>query len=87
MRTDFHSEFAHPQGYGFNLHAERDKPGQYIGLVDDDSPAATAGLRVHDRIVEVNGDNIEQCTHQEVIAKIKVGAAVLSAGASTEFEF
>ena len=31
-------------GYGFNLHAERGKAGQYIGKVDDDSPAQTAGL-------------------------------------------
>ncbi|XP_005096718.2 Na(+)/H(+) exchange regulatory cofactor NHE-RF1 [Aplysia californica] len=61
----------HFQGYGFNLHAERDKPGQYIGLVDDDSPASTAGLKVNDRIVEVNGVNIEQQTHTEVISRIK----------------
>lgn len=59
------------QGYGFNLHAERDKPGQYIGLVDDDSPASSAGLRVQDRIIEVNGVNVEQEKHPEVIARIK----------------
>lgn len=59
------------QGYGFNLHAERDKPGQFIGLVDDNSPASTAGLRVHDRIIEVNGVNVEDEKHTEVIARIK----------------
>jgi len=26
-------------GYGFNLHAEKGKQGQYIGKVDDGSPA------------------------------------------------
>ena len=26
-------------GYGFNLHAERSNPGQFIGKIDDDSPA------------------------------------------------
>ncbi|BFZ05033.1 hypothetical protein BsWGS_08074 [Bradybaena similaris] len=61
----------HFQGYGFNLHAERDKPGQFIGLVDDNSPASTAGLRVHDRIIEVNGVNVEDEKHTEVIARIK----------------
>ncbi|CAL1530421.1 unnamed protein product, partial [Lymnaea stagnalis] len=61
----------HFQGYGFNLHAERDKPGQYIGLVDEDSPSSTAGLLVNDRIVEVNGVNVEKETHTDVIARIK----------------
>lgn len=61
------------QGYGFNLHAEKDKPGQYIGLVDADSPAEDADLRKGDRIIEVNGDNIEESTHQQVIQKIKAG--------------
>ncbi|KAH9519176.1 hypothetical protein Btru_074899 [Bulinus truncatus] len=63
--------WSHFQGYGFNLHAERDKPGQYIGLVDDDSPASSAGLRVNDRIIEVNGVNVEKETHTDVIARIK----------------
>ncbi|GFO39628.1 Na(+)/h(+) exchange regulatory cofactor nhe-rf1 [Plakobranchus ocellatus] len=61
----------HFQGYGFNLHAERNKPGQYIGLVDDNSPALAAGLRVNDRIVEVNGVNVENQPHPEVISRIK----------------
>ncbi|RUS80489.1 hypothetical protein EGW08_011740, partial [Elysia chlorotica] len=61
----------HFQGYGFNLHAERDKPGQFIGLVDPGSPAEAAGLRVNDRIVEVNGVNVENQAHPEVIARIK----------------
>ncbi|ESP04690.1 hypothetical protein LOTGIDRAFT_223723 [Lottia gigantea] len=61
------------QGYGFNLHAEKNKPGQYIGKVDDDSPAESAGLKENDRIIEVNGDNVEQEQHQNVIGKIKSG--------------
>lgn len=61
------------QGYGFNLHAEKDKPGQYIGSVDADSPAEDADLRPADRIVEVNGENVEDKTHQEVIQLIKAG--------------
>lgn len=60
-------------GYGFNLHAERDRTGQFIGTVDEASPAETAGLKEGDRIIEVNGSNIESDTHQEVIGKVKAG--------------
>lgn len=40
-------------GYGFNLHSERARPGQYIRAVDEDSPAERAGLLPKDRIVQV----------------------------------
>ena len=59
------------QGYGFNLHAEKGKPGQFIGKVDDGSPAEAAGLREGDRIIEINDENIGQSSHKEVVAKIK----------------
>ncbi|XP_048408066.1 Na(+)/H(+) exchange regulatory cofactor NHE-RF2 [Stegostoma tigrinum] len=58
-------------GYGFNLHSEKAKPGQYIRSVDPDSCAAKAGLRPQDRVVEVNGVNIEGKKHSEVVAHIK----------------
>lgn len=58
-------------GYGFNLHAEKGKPGQYIGKVDDGSPAETAGLRRGDRILEVNGQSIAGESHKQVVARIK----------------
>lgn len=58
-------------GYGFNLHAEKGRPGQYIGKVDDGSPAEAAGLRQGDRIIEVNGTNITVETHKKVVELIK----------------
>lgn len=58
-------------GYGFNLHADRATPGQYIGKVDDRSPAEAAGLCLHDRIVEVNGIAVDGKSHAEVVANIK----------------
>lgn len=58
-------------GYGFNLHAEKGKPGQYIGKVDDNSPAEASGLRQGDRIIEVNGVNIGNETHKQVVQRIK----------------
>lgn len=63
-RTDF-------SGYGFNLHAEKAKPGQFIGAIDPDSPADHAGLKEGDRIVEVNGVNINQENHKQVVERIK----------------
>jgi membrane-associated protease RseP (regulator of RpoE activity) len=58
-------------GYGFNLHAEKGRPGQYIGKVDENSPAEFAGLRQGDRIIEVNGVNIGSETHKQVVDRIK----------------
>lgn len=40
-------------GYGFNLHSDRSRPGQYIRSLDPGSPADLAGLRPQDRLVEV----------------------------------
>lgn len=59
------------QGYGFNLHAERGKAGQFIGKVDEGSPAEAAGLKEGDRIVEINGTNIGNENHQQVVGRIK----------------
>lgn len=42
-----------PQGYGFNLHSDKSRPGQYIRSVDLGSPAAHSGLRAQDRLIEV----------------------------------
>lgn len=36
-------------GYGFNLHAEKNKPGQFVGKIDPGSPAEHAGLKEGDR--------------------------------------
>ncbi|KAG7243631.1 hypothetical protein INR49_011188, partial [Caranx melampygus] len=60
-------------GYGFNLHSDRSRPGQYIRSLDPGSPADCAGLRPQDRLVEVNGVNIEGMRHAEVVAFIKKG--------------
>ena len=58
-------------GYGFNLHTEKGKPGHFIGNVDANSPAEAAGLRQGDKIVAVNGDSILQSSYQELISKVK----------------
>jgi len=58
-------------GYGFNLHAEKNKPGQFVGKIDADSPAEAAGLKEGDRIVEVNGVNVNMENHKQVVQRIK----------------
>lgn len=40
-------------GYGFNLHSDRSRPGQYIRSLDPGSPADRAGLHPQDRLIEV----------------------------------
>ncbi|XP_030064195.1 Na(+)/H(+) exchange regulatory cofactor NHE-RF1 isoform X2 [Microcaecilia unicolor] len=60
-----------PDGFGFHLHGERNKSGQFIRLVEPDSPAERAGLRAGDRLVEVNGENVEGASHQQVVNLIR----------------
>lgn len=64
LRPDF-------QGYGFNLQAEKGKPGQFIGKVEAGSPAEVSGLRLGDRLLEVNGVNVTGETHGQVVQRIK----------------
>lgn len=60
-----------PNGYGFHLHGEKGKVGQFIRLVEPGSPAERAGLLAGDRLVEVNGENVEKETHQQVVSRIR----------------
>ncbi|XP_025407842.1 Na(+)/H(+) exchange regulatory cofactor NHE-RF1 [Sipha flava] len=87
----------HFDGYGFNLHAEKSKTstanggtglpfsgGQFVGKVDRGSPAESAGLREGDRIVQVDGVDIEGETHLAVVARIKKGSAAAADGTEDE---
>lgn len=50
-----------PQGYGFNLHSDKSRPGQYIRSVDPGSPASHSGLRAQDRLIEVPWVAVYSC--------------------------
>lgn len=60
-------------GYGFNLHSDKAKPGQYIRAVDEDSPAEKAGLQPQDKVVQVNGVSVHGMQHSDVVGAIKSG--------------
>jgi len=53
-------------GYGFNVRADRQRQGQFISNVEGGSPADVAGLREGDRIVEVNGEGVDNDSHSQV---------------------
>ncbi|KAM9770852.1 LOW QUALITY PROTEIN: Na(+)/H(+) exchange regulatory cofactor NHE-RF2 [Menidia menidia] len=59
------------RGYGFHLHGERNRGGQFIRKVEPGSSADMAGLRPGDRVVEVNGENVEKETHHQVVSRIR----------------
>ncbi|KAM4603295.1 Na(+)/H(+) exchange regulatory cofactor NHE-RF2 [Polymixia lowei] len=61
------------RGYGFNLHCDKARRGQFIRSLDANSAAERAGVRPGDRLVEVNGVNIEGLRHSEVVASIRAG--------------
>ncbi|XP_062874790.1 Na(+)/H(+) exchange regulatory cofactor NHE-RF1 [Trichomycterus rosablanca] len=64
-------------GYGFHLHGEKGKTGQFIRLVEPDSPAEGSGLRAGDRLVFVNDDNVESESHQQVVSRIRATSGKL----------
>ncbi|XP_034425791.1 Na(+)/H(+) exchange regulatory cofactor NHE-RF1a isoform X2 [Hippoglossus hippoglossus] len=66
-----------PSGYGFHLHGERGKTGQFIRLVEPDTPAAAAGLQAGDRLVFVNGESVEGENHQQVVGRIRATSGAL----------
>ncbi|XP_067403600.1 Na(+)/H(+) exchange regulatory cofactor NHE-RF1 [Emydura macquarii macquarii] len=66
-----------PNGYGFHLHGEKGKMGQFIRLVEVDSPAEKSGLRAGDRLVEVNGENVEKESHQQVVSRIRAAVSAV----------
>ncbi|XP_018409574.1 PREDICTED: Na(+)/H(+) exchange regulatory cofactor NHE-RF1 [Nanorana parkeri] len=67
-----------PSGYGFHLHSEKNRPGQYVKLVEPGSPADKAGLKAGDRLIRVCGEDVRELGHQQVVGKIRAATEQLT---------
>uniref|UniRef100_A0A3Q3IXX1 PDZ domain-containing protein n=1 Tax=Monopterus albus TaxID=43700 RepID=A0A3Q3IXX1_MONAL len=57
--------------YGFHLQGGRKIGGEFIRKVVPGSSADLGGLRPGDRVVEVNGVNVEKDSHHEVVKRVR----------------
>ena len=60
------------RGFGFSLASSGLRPGQYVDMVEEGSPAQMAGMEEGDRVVEVNGVNINHENHKQVVKRIRL---------------
>ncbi|XP_021258342.1 Na(+)/H(+) exchange regulatory cofactor NHE-RF3 [Numida meleagris] len=59
------------KGYGFSLKTTEGQKGLFIGDLASQGAAAKAGVQNKDRLIEINGKNVENDTHEEVVEKVK----------------
>ncbi|XP_015745285.1 Na(+)/H(+) exchange regulatory cofactor NHE-RF3 [Python bivittatus] len=57
--------------YGFSLKSTAGQKGLFIVDLTPQGPAAKAGVQPNDRLIEINGENVENDTHEEVVEKVK----------------
>ncbi|XP_053307470.1 Na(+)/H(+) exchange regulatory cofactor NHE-RF4 [Spea bombifrons] len=62
-----------PEGYGFLLRQEKclGESGQYLRELDPGLPAEVAGMREGDRLLGVNGHNVEGLEHEDIVCLIQ----------------
>ncbi|NXI37948.1 NHRF3 protein, partial [Galbula dea] len=59
------------KGYGFSLKTTEGQKGLFIVELSPQGAAAKAGVQNNDRLIEINGKNVENDTHEEVVDKVK----------------
>ncbi|XP_008590790.1 PREDICTED: Na(+)/H(+) exchange regulatory cofactor NHE-RF3 [Galeopterus variegatus] len=59
------------QSYGFFLRSLPGKKGVYMTDITPQGVAMKAGVLDDDRVIEVNGENVEDAKHEEVVEKVK----------------
>ncbi|KAJ8350805.1 hypothetical protein SKAU_G00259350 [Synaphobranchus kaupii] len=64
-------------GFGFRLNRIHGVPGQYLKEVMKGGAADRAGLEDGDVVIEVGGVNVEDCTHDQVVGRIKSSGSSL----------
>ncbi|KAB1260378.1 Na exchange regulatory cofactor NHE-RF3 [Camelus dromedarius] len=57
--------------YGFSLKTVQGKKGVYLTDITPQSVAMRAGVLADDHVMEVNGENVEDASHEEVVEKVK----------------
>ena len=57
-------------GYGFSMYKKKKIIGHFIGSIGPGSPAEDAGLMEGDELVKVNGIDVTQENHTQVVQKI-----------------
>ncbi|KAF0026550.1 hypothetical protein F2P81_021287 [Scophthalmus maximus] len=60
-----------PDGYGFLLKEEPKRRGHFIREIDRGSPAERAGLKDMDRLVAVDSQEVDSCSHEQVVDRIR----------------
>uniref|UniRef100_A0A8B9ZJR6 PDZ domain containing 1 n=1 Tax=Anas platyrhynchos TaxID=8839 RepID=A0A8B9ZJR6_ANAPL len=60
-----------PKGYGFSLKTIEGKKGLFLVDLSPQGAAAKAGVQNNNRLIEINGKNVENDTHEEVVEKVK----------------
>ncbi|XP_067890300.1 Na(+)/H(+) exchange regulatory cofactor NHE-RF3 isoform X2 [Heterodontus francisci] len=57
--------------FGFSLKSIEGVPGLFMTEIIPSGAACNAGVQSKDRIVELNGENVENLTHQQIVTKMK----------------
>ncbi|XP_040854289.1 Na(+)/H(+) exchange regulatory cofactor NHE-RF3 isoform X1 [Ochotona curzoniae] len=57
--------------YGFSLTTVQGKKGVYMTDIIPQGVAMKAGVLAGDHLIEVNGENVEDASHEEVVEKVK----------------
>ncbi|XP_051981737.1 NHERF family PDZ scaffold protein 4b isoform X1 [Xyrauchen texanus] len=65
-------------GFGFHLGRVQQKPGTFISQVAAGGPGQSSGLLQGDVVVEVNGQNVEKESVEDVISHVQRGGSSLS---------
>ncbi|XP_068457884.1 Na(+)/H(+) exchange regulatory cofactor NHE-RF3 [Clinocottus analis] len=64
--------------YGFSIRSNKGEQGLFMTEVIQGSVADKAGVSVHDRLLEINGENVEGFTHDQVLDAIKqAGSSIM----------
>lgn len=58
-------------GVGATIHMKRDSSGVVIAQPYKDSPADRAGLKIGDRFVRIDGEDVTRCSSDQISSKLK----------------